>query len=102
VPILSCWSCSAARLPGLAAMGQPSPGRELRWYCPGPDPAAGAAPECPDRTQTLRSDQPERSARLVWPEVPAELQRALEHVPFAWIDLEPGRPETLYHPAPVR
>ena len=33
-----------------------------------------------DCTQTLRSEEPERSARLVWSEVPAELPRALRHV----------------------
>jgi len=44
------------------------------------------------RTQTLRSEQPERSARLVWPEVPAVFRRALEHVPFTWCGPEPGRP----------
>jgi len=79
------------------------PHRDPPRVLPRVAPGGGAARRLASAgTQTLRSDEPERSARLVWPEVPAAVQRALEHVPFAWTGLQPGRPETLYHPLPAR
>ena len=45
--------------------------------------------------------EPERSARLVWSEVPAVLRRALGHVLLTWFDPNSGRPATIYHPTPA-
>jgi len=93
--------------PVLLVLPAPVPVADARPGAPGGAPPVRpgrrrARRDTPVRTQTLRSEDPERSARLVWPEVPAAGRRALEHVPFAWVDPESGRPETLYHRTPPR
>jgi len=59
-------------------------------------PAIAGAFTASAGTQTLRSEDPERSARLVWSEVPADKPRALKHVLLTWNGPKSGRLITVY------
>src|SRR5450631_2322806 len=52
-------------------------------------PCSVGTAEAPDRIGSHADaplGEPERSARLVWSEVPADIRRALEHVLLTWLD----------------